>query len=183
MRATDLLTEGKETWYHGSAVKISHFTLDKLSSGTGIDQEGPGIYLTSDPIDARKYGQFVHVVQAKINKSRLMPDNKKIMPDTIRRLIYQSPVKDDALSNWDENPNRALTLAVNSIYESYGPNEYRECMEQIWYDFYVDHSALYLSKMRVYGWDGFILPRTNCSHFICFSPDILTITGILPNES
>ena len=173
------LTEALETWYHGSAAKIDKLTLDHLGSGAGHDQEGPGIYLTNNHEDACRYGRYVYTVQAKMVKSRMMPDKRKIDLQRIRTLIWKSPDRDDNLSNWDENPQRALSLAADQIMSSYGPDEYREAMEQVWYDFYKDHQAVFLSKMRVLGWDGFILDRNGgVKHFVCFNPEILKITDV-----
>ena len=170
------LTEAIEMYYHASDHKITKFDLDHLGTGTNIDQEGPGIYLTNSLDDVRKYGKYIYHVRVKFAKSRMMPDKKRFGYDTIRRLISISPERDDALTNWDENPTRALDMAVRNILDSYGPDEYREAMEAVWGDFYRSSSKAFLSKMHVWGWDGFILPKSGgVKHFICFNPDILKI--------
>ena len=162
------LTEAVEMYYHASDVEFQKFDTDHVGTGTGYDEEGPGIYLTNSIDDVRRYGKY--------NKSHMMPDKKRFGYDTVERLIRISPERDDALTNWDENPARAMNAAVNSILDSYGPNEYREAMEAIWADFYRNSSKAFLSKMRVMGWDGFILPKSGgVKHFVCFNPDILQI--------
>lgn len=175
-----MLLEAKQTFYHGSNVSIDKFHLKSAGGKEAIDQEGPGIYLTSSIEDARRYGKFVHTVTAKIVKSRMMPDKRTINETFVRALIKRSPEADDELMNWDENPARALNAAAGSIMDSYGPNQYREAMEQIWYDFYKGHEEIWFSKMRVAGWDGFILDRADgVKHFICFNEEILSIEGVV----
>ncbi len=180
MRYQEILKEGKVTFYHGSKVQISEFTLDQLGNGTGTDQEGPGIYLTSSAEDAKVYGEFVHVVEVKLVKSRMMPDRRTVRPEFIRGLISKAPEKDDILMNWDENPSRAIIKAVNAVMDAYGPSDYRQAMEQVWYDYYHGYEREWLVRMRSVGWDGFIVNQHNGSqHLICFDPSILTIKEII----
>ena len=100
-----------------------------------------------------------------------------LSPDWVHRLIRLSPERDDALENWDENPNIAIRKAVDSIMQSYGPKDYREAMEAIWYDFYGHNTKKYVEIMGR-NFDGFILQRTGCQHFICFRPSILHVVGV-----
>ena len=92
------IIEAKQTFYHGSTKKIDALSLD--FAGTGTDQEGPGIYLTSSIDDARHYGEFIHVVQVSLVKSRMMPEKRMINPDFVRRLILLAPNVDDNLTNY-----------------------------------------------------------------------------------
>lgn len=178
MKYNELIAEAYQTFYHGSNQPISEFSLDFIGRAEAIDQEGPGIYLTSSAQDAMKYGKHVHIVKVKVVKSRLMPERRTLNSEFIRGLIYKSPNRDDVLQNWDENPQRALVAATRSIMDSYGPNEYREALEQIWADFYRGHEKQWLSRMRSLGWDGFLLDRQDgVKHLISFVPENLTIEG------
>lgn len=176
-----MLLEAKETFYHGSSAPIGKFHLEAAGGKEAIDQEGPGIYLTSSIEDARRYGKHVHTISVKLVKSRMMPDKRKLNPEWIRVLMKRAPESEDTLTNWGENPAQALNAAVDSIMDSYGPSEYRKALEQIWYDFYKGHEQVWFSKMRVAGWDGFIVnkPSDGVKHLICFNPDILEITGVV----
>lgn len=136
--------------------------------------------MTSSIDDARRYGKYVHVVKAKLAKSRMMPEKRKLNPFFIRASIFKSPDKDIVLPNWDENPSIALTKAADAIMDAYGPNEYRESMEQIWFDYYHGYEDKWLSRLRGLGWDGFVLDRPdNVKHFICFNPEILSVQDVL----
>jgi len=176
------ITEAIETWFHGSDTKIDKFTLDNVGRSEAIDQEGPGIYITTSADDARRYGRYIHQLAVKTAKTRLMPDKKRFDPSLIRRLILKSPDRDDALTNWDENPHRALNIAVDQIYSSYGPDEYREAMESIWGDFYRNHPKEYLKAL--WQWDGFILPRADgVRHMIVFKPDIIKVISVIDKNT
>ena len=180
MKIDELLFEATETFYHGSSKPIDAFNLDKAGGQDAIDQEGPGIYLTSSIEDARRYGKFVHTVSVKIVKSRMMPDKRKINAAWVRVIMKRAPESEDTLMNWGENPSAALSDAVDAIMSSYGPNEYRKAMEQIWYDFYRGHEKVWFSKLRVAGWDGFIVNKSDgVRHLICFNLDVLKITGVV----
>src|SRR5690606_3802265 len=130
-RRAGLVMEAREIFYHGSNHKIEQFTTEFVGNGT--DQEGPGIYLTSDPNDAKRYGNFIHTVQVFYNKKRLIPERKKISYEGLARFIKRSPDAAEELQNWDENPHRALHMAVSQLLESY-EDDFRELMEQVWYD-------------------------------------------------
>ena len=181
MKINDILplTEAIQTFYHGSPVKIDKFTFDFLSSGQGADQEGPGIYLTSSAQDARIYGKFIHEVKVNVVKTRLMPERRVIRMEYIRGMIWNSPdFQTEDYMNWDENPKRALMKATDAVMDAYGPTQYREAMEQVWYDYYRYHSQLYLQTVGR-TWDGFALPRAGgITHLIWFKPELLKIVGV-----
>ena len=174
------LLESIEIFYHGSNTKIEKFTLDFLSSSTNIDQEGPGIYLTSSEKDAMMYGHYLHKVSVKIVKSRMMPEKRMLNPTFVSHLISKAPNYVDNMTNWAENINKARRLATDAIMSAYGPSDYREAMESIWGDHYRNDSKVWLNTMVSKGWDGFILDRADIfheksKHLIVFNPEILTI--------
>lgn len=180
MRYDELLTEGIEQFYHGSPVKIDQFTLDRAGQRGAVDQEGPGIYLTNSIDDARVYGDFVHSVEVKITRSRLMPEKRRFDSNLLRKLILSAPDAEDTLTNYDEFPNKAVLVAIKQLTDAYGPDQYREVLEQVWYDFYRDHPQEWFARMQEIGWDGFMLDRSNgVKHLIVFTPKILKITGLV----
>ena len=171
-------TNVPDTWYHGSTREISEFNLDSVGKPRATDQEGPGIYLTSSPGDALHYGQFVHTVKL-LEQPRLVPEDKRFTVASIKSLIDASPNKEDVLQDWDEDQKIALTKAATAIFEKWGPNEFREMLEQVWWDFFRDVPKKWLEVLKKQGFDGFILPRADgIQHFICFNPKILNIVPV-----
>ena len=172
------LFEGKETFYHGSNTKIEKFTDKFLDRPGATNQEGPGIYLTTAAQDARAYGKVIHTVEAKIVKSKLLPAGVKTPEFAIRTLIQKAPDSDLILTDWDEDPKKALIKAVSGILE-FNRNDYREALEQVWADFYRGESAAFLTILRNWNYQGFKLNRADgVTHFICWDPSILTIKNI-----
>lgn len=179
MKVRELLSEAVVIWYHGSNTVIE--TFDYTAREDATNQEGPGIYLTSSPNDAKMYGKHIHVVQAKIFKSRMMPEKRTLQRHFVQFLISKSPDADDVLTNWGSDRQSALRAAVDAIMDRHGPNEYREAMESIWYDYYRGYEREWLQRMcgAGVGWDGFIVDRSEgLKHFICFNPKILKVLEV-----
>lgn len=173
------LFESSETWYHGSSAEIQQFNLDSVGKPGATDQEGPGIYLTSSIEDALHYGKFIHAVKT-VRAPRLVPEKKSFTTATIKKLIELSPDKEEALLGWDENPVTAASKASSAIYDRWGPNNFREMLEQVWYDFYLESPKAWLDILsKNLNYDGFVLQRTGAKHFICFNPEILEITEVI----
>lgn len=106
----------------------------------------------------------------------MMPEKKKLNLELIHKLIANAPDSEDLLMNWGETQDKALKAAVQAIWSRFNPDAYRKTMEQIWYDFYLNHSKEYLRAMVEQRHDGFIIQRTDSiRHFICFNSEILTI--------
>lgn len=176
------LTQNSELWYHGSPKEIKKFNLDHVGKLGAVDQEGPGIYLTSSADDALHYGNIIHTVKT-VRAPRLVPEIKTFTVATIKKLIELSPNKEDVLSDWDEKPTVALNKAAQAVYDRWRPNQFREMLEQVWYDFYRETPAAWLNTVnKQLNYDGFILPRSGgVRHFICFNPEILQISEVVPH--
>lgn len=174
------LFESSETWYHGSSKEIKQFNLDQVGRAAAVDLEGPGIYLTSSIEDALHYGNIVHTVKT-VRAPRLVPDKKSFTVATIKNLIDLSPNKEEALEDWDQNQAIAASKASSAIYDRWGPNQFREMLEQVWYDFYRETPKAWLNILtEKLNYDGFILQRSGgVKHFICFNPEILKITEVV----
>jgi hypothetical protein len=98
---------------------------------------------------------------------------------TVKDLINLSPNKEDILADWDQKPEKAIVKASNAIYDRWGPNQFREMLEQVWFDFYRETPKVWLNILSEnLNYDGFILPRGTIKHFICFTPEILEITQV-----
>lgn len=182
MRFSDLM-EVKTTFFHGSRSEISKFSFDFISNDGGRKLEGPGIYFTSDKTDANVYGSFVHEVVLDLRKTKLLPVKKTFSIQDVKNLIMKSPNADDYLTDWAENPQKALQVAAKSIYDSYGPNQYKEMVTQVWADFYKYEDKDWLKEMVALGYDGLMVERAGgIRHFICYNPDIIKGVSLLNNE-
>lgn len=145
-------------FYHGSNIKFDRFeaNIEFMASEDNFMQEGPGIYLTSSEKDASRYGKFIYEVEWK-PKKLLSTKKQKISPFILAKIAKASPDWKLAVSNWDEEPEEGLQIAVGSIIESFdNPKDY---FEQIWFDFYKNYSIEYISNMVKLGYDGFTVQK------------------------
>lgn len=158
------------TWYHGSKTAFDSF--DAMRSAEGNTQEGPGFYLTTDPDDAAKYGDVI--MTFAVNVRELLPTKGRPSKAKIRSMILASPELDEALTDWDEDRNTALKLAVETIANS--SSSPKDAFERVWASFYRNSPAAWLSYMwGKLGYTGFVLDRPNgIKHFICFNEYALT---------
>ena len=75
--------------YHGSPSQFDKFDIN--FSGQGNDQEGPGIYFTTDPDDASHYteeeGKVFHV---RLSFNKIVPIEGQINGEDIKQLLLWS---------------------------------------------------------------------------------------------
>ena len=162
-----------QIFYHGSNHIIKNFNFENVNA-KNINEAGPGIYFSSSKKDASMYGKYIYQVTIKITKRRILPEKKNFTPNFVRQLIKKSPDLDDILLDWAEDPKIALNTAVDSIFNAYGPNQYKKVMDTIWYDFFKGREEIWLELLRTNGWDGFLTIRTtDVTHFICYNTDTI----------
>lgn len=181
MRYKELLLESVDidTWYHGSPSPISKFSLDKIGQASFLEF-GPGVYLTSDKEDAKRYGNFIHTCKIKLPKSKALPDKKRFGYSDVYSLISHptSEIHDENVwSDWGETKQKAITTATKNIFQSYKPNNYKEMLWSVWGDFYKNNSNQFLEQINQ-KYHGFILDKSVCHHFICFAPEKIKIISV-----
>jgi hypothetical protein len=168
-------------WYHGTPSPITSFSDEFV--GNGIDQEGPGIYLTSNYEDAVGYARKSEsgtgvVYQLELNFRKLVPLNKKAIRKEIIQMIDWAPELETFLSNWDENPKKAKLIALNSILNSKNAHD---SFQSVWFDFYKNSPIDYVRNMVSLGYDGVMVPRSfmNTKHIIVYNPRIIKVVDQL----
>ncbi len=178
-----LLTEthGFPYWYHGRTVDSDVFSYDHLGGKEAYDQEGPGFYFTSDFNNAKYYAENKGIVlKCKINYKKFIvktpTSNTKVNKKIITDLILNSPVKDDVLTNFDENPKQALIQAINS-YIRYGFAH--DSYQVIANDFYKYNPKEYLQNISKY-YDAQLTKLEgslygDIYHLIVYRPDIIQV--------
>jgi len=174
-----LETESKaipQIWYHGTKQDFSAFDLKYIITEESIAQEGPGFYLSSDPEDAARYGGgkgFLKTVKLT-RKSGLRNEKSPYREVFMGSLVNNMPDKEDTLTNWDENPDKALRDLKRSILES--SDTLHEMVLNVWADCYMGHELALVTRLRRGGIDGFVINKQNgVKHLICYNPEILKI--------
>lgn len=158
------------TIYHGTPHTFPAFEYQYIGNGT--DQEGPGIYLTSDIRDAARYGQHIMIVEAEFN--HFVPLTGKTSPREIKYMIEHAPDAAYVLENYDENPTIALREA---IHDTIAFNETpHDAFQSVCADFYRYDPVDFVKNMVSLGYDGVkIERRDNVTHFIAYNLDNLRI--------
>lgn len=170
---TEIVDGGEYFAYHGSTSPITKFSDEFVGREEATDQEGPGIYFTTDPDDARGYGEHVHAV--KITPRKLVDEtpHDDIPDDDLISLIKMAPDWEMNAQNWDEDPESGLYQAVSDFRE-YNESE-KELFQQVWYDFFRHNPREFVRGMVNLGYDGQLINRENGrQHIIVYNPEIIT---------
>ena len=161
--------------YHGSSHQILKFSTEFV--GEGHDQEGPGIYFTSDMQDAATYGRYIHKVLLEIKSSVGL--KRKAKRSEIKQMILWCEDMDDKLMDWDENPKVAMETAIKSCLLQ--DNEHQSFLS-VWYDFYRYRPVDYVQNMVKLGYDAVVVPRnthTGVRHYIVLDPRVIFAQSIM----
>lgn len=171
LKLRSLLTEALHPIiaYHGSTNKITNFVMDFVGGKEAHDQEGPGIYFTTSEEDAGLYGTIIHKVELSLRKTLTTSPNILKHKNTLLKLIQQAPNYLDTLQNFDENPRKALSIALEGTID-YNDTE-KDAFQQVWVDFYRNRPIEYVKNCVAMGIDGLIVPmKEGVQHIIIYNP-------------
>jgi len=159
--------------YHGSNVKISKFTLDKLKSGQGTNDWGIGIYFTTNPDLASKHGKFVHVVTiTQEDTIKVWEDvaSKDFLIYTLKRLVNSNKISDDDAKGFLQEINGGAEIGyldfMNYLEGLVGTEE----TIRVFTDFGINGL-----KVPSYGSDDGVF-------YAIANPNIITIDKVVPNR-
>jgi len=166
-------------WYNGSDQPRTTWSLDNVGKEEANDQEGPGLYFTTDINEARGYGEYVSEVKLNLLKSRTVPLKGRLDTQRVRLLIRKAPDLADTLTNWDEDPRRAFETAVNQLIES--SDGVHDLLQSIYADFYRGYPREFFKAIWMY--DGVVVPRAKGSlHAIIYNPAIIKTVRMLTRK-
>jgi hypothetical protein len=150
--------------YSGRTVNNPEITLDYV--GKGMDQQGPGLYFTNDPEEAKFYGKYVVVANLTLNK--VLTDSKKPILREVQFLINNAPNKEDKLSDFGETEREAMKEATESYMDN---DSMKDSYLTICNDFYRGSSAKYFCiNMAKLGYDGIVSKFSSTStHYIMYN--------------
>jgi hypothetical protein len=162
--------------FHGSPTKISKFADEFVGGKEAIDQEGPGIYFTTSEEEANRYGENVYNVILKPNMlfDQIPPNARKLAP-IISKLVKMSEDWEIKAQDYDEDPIVGLNEFIKSTLE-YNDNE-KDCILQVWIDFYRYNPVDYVRNCVLLGVDGIIVNKDyeDTKHIIVYNPSIINI--------
>lgn len=170
------IKNGEYHVFHGSKTKITKFVDEFVGGKEAIDQEGPGIYFTTSEDEAYGYGENIYSVTLT---PRLLfdetPTNTKKLRPLITKLAKMAPDWEESAQNYDEDPSRGLIDFVESTL-NYNDNE-KDCLLQVWIDFYRNNTVDYVRNCVKLGIDGIIVQKEykNAKHVIVYNPSIINV--------
>lgn len=169
--------------YHGTGSDIEEF--DFRFANQGNDQLGSGFYFSTSATEAGGYanstminvdrkpgGKSPNVIPAYLSIKNPLDAGfiGNITNDQVEELINRAPDKEDALTNWDENPN----VAMRSAIEAYTVNNDNVLggIHRIANDFYGDNIEALDNALRdVLGYDGVVAKSDELTHWVAWFPE------------
>jgi hypothetical protein len=172
--------------YHGTPSEIGSFDISYV--GRGNDQEGPGIYFTSDRSDALGYanGDKGHLIEVVLNLNKVVPLKGSVKVDEIKKLtlwslgledesglddLSEEKYHESALSNFGEDVYSGYEEFINVVVRyTKSPHD---AFQQVWYDLYRNDPVSYLRGMVRLGYDGVVIPKQIGSHYIVYNTNVI----------
>lgn len=171
--------EDERFLYHGSNVKITKFVDKYIGTENSNDEDGPGIYLTDDVTEARRYGKYVYVI--KLNSTKVLPHTGFISYQRAVKFLQKAPRYELMLTNWTENQADALKEVMFSMEEQRKNNPF-EFFQQAWIDFYRYDEVQWARNMVQFGYDYGIADKGVHKHYMVYNSKIISIIRVKNNN-
>lgn len=163
--------------FHGAPKPIEKFSDEFV--GNGVDQEGPGIYFTTNEEDAAGYarkssgdGRLYKVI---IHLKKPIPPKGKVKESEIDQLLEWAPDVESKLMDWgSEDLETNKRLFKQSLKHEKTP---KDVFQSVWYNFYRYAPQEYVRNMVILGYDGFIVQKEfmNTKHIVVYNPKSIEV--------
>lgn len=165
-------------WYHGTPHKITSFSTEFVGQGT--DQEGPGIYFTSNEEDAAGYamwrkGSESHIYKVQLNFRKTVPLKGRLPMKELEKMILWAEDYETKLMNWgSESLEENMKLFKQTLMREDGPHQ---AFLSVYVNLYRYNPQEFCSNMVTLGYDGVVVPRgfMNTKHAIVYNPKIIRV--------
>lgn len=179
------LVEGNVgTYYHGSTHKLTTFVTDFMDGNENNHMYGPGIYFTSNPKEAAGYAdKNGYVYEVQLNFRKELSTKGKVNVNVLKRLMMNSP-DEDAWTNWGENKNQAIQLALQTTLSS--SDNMLEALLNVWGDWYRGEHIAFATELTKLGYDGTLYPNINGSGndwAVVYNPASIQLIKIIPSNN
>jgi hypothetical protein len=155
--------------FFGSDKKPSKFT-DKLA--VDDKEDGPGIMLSSDENDARKFGPYV--TEVTLDLKRVVPVRGSTKKVEMLFLMNNAPEMEDSLHKFDkDDPREAFFKAADKMMHGQTPHN---VFHNVWHVFYQDDLERYMKNMRGLGYDGCVVPMRRLTRYVVYNPERVKIS-------
>lgn len=164
--------------YHGSPTDFKKFSDEFVGGEEATDQEGPGVYFTTNYDNAAAYGGNLYT--AKLNGNFITDESASENANEahIEQLIRMAEDWESHAQNWGEDPESAIYSSISDMFE-YNDNE-KDVFLQVWIEYYRYDGVNFVRNMTKLGYDGVVIDRTDDrgmnKHIIVYNPSTITLT-------
>lgn len=164
--------------YHGSPTDFKKFSDEFVGGDEATDQEGPGVYFTTNRENAAAYGGNLYT--AKLNGNFITDESASDNANEahIEQLIRMAEDWQSHAQNWGEDPESAIYSSISDMFE-YNDNE-KDVFLQVWIEYYRYDAVNFVRNMTKLGYDGVVVDRTDDrgmnKHIIVYNPSTITLT-------
>jgi hypothetical protein len=164
--------------YHGSPTDFKKFSDEFVGGDEATDQEGPGVYFTTNRENAAAYGGNLYT--AKLNGNFITDESASANANEahIEQLIRMAEDWQSHAQNWGEDPESAIYSSISDMFE-YNDNE-KDVFLQVWIEYYRYDAVNFVRNMTKLGYDGVVVDRTDDrginKHIIVYNPSTITLT-------
>jgi len=180
-RLLEQITETGFMAYHGSTQSINKFVDDFVGGNEATDQEGPGIYFTTEYDDARGYGEYVYTVKLRGNFLISTGDPISLSRELIMNLAKMANDWESDAQNFAEDPEVGIENLVDSAFEY--NNDEKGVLQQIWIELYRYEPIEFVRNCVSLGIDGIVVDRynegnNNGKHIIIYNPNAINFVEV-----
>ena len=175
------------TAYHGSNVKHNSLVTDYVGGENANDEQGPGLYFTTDKADAMKYGAYLYTVNLTLKN--IISDRKRVSKTDLNLAAKLIKSKDEETwqsiaQNWHMNPIIGLKKAIR---DSADVDSQKDFFLNVWYDWFLYDAKSFVDGMVNLGFDGLEISEpyksswgaaSNFKHYIVYNPKCIIIQSI-----
>jgi len=177
----------------GSVIRAFHGTphdfgaFDPARAADGHAQEGAVFYFTTSAPDAAGYaGEGGRVLVVELDVGREPPARGPVTAAHRRdaeALVRRAPDLANTLTNWDENPARAMAAATRAALSAETP---KGVFESVCYEFFRGNPAAFSMGMSDLGYGGTVLERAPDAdgapvrRVLMYDPAKIRVVDVLP---
>jgi len=168
--------------YHGSRDKFKSFSDKFIGAKKAREQEGPGVYFTTEPEDAINYakdGGYLYKVELNVGNliSNEPTNNLKHIVKPITKLITSAPNWKRVAKGYSEYDDEALD---EILYKYIGMSRSeKEAFVGVYNELYSSTPINYVKNMVKLGYDGVYLPiKTGGAHIAIYNIKTIRILDI-----
>lgn len=164
--------------YHGSPKEFQSFNDEFVGGENATDQEGPGIYFTTNYEEALMYANGGYVYKVLLKPSLMFGQDegkRTIKASLLSKLVRMANDWKSNAQNFDYNPSVGLRIFVEGAFE-YNDSD-KDTLLQVWIEFYKYDSVNYVRNCVKAGVDGIMVNRYNKegNHVIIYNPSVINL--------